>query len=91
MRWLGAWLASFAPPALDETPVPSGRPEYPCGVPDCLEPQHVVRMDGKYIVVECPVHLCVTSWETEKRTAREQKIIRVQDGWRQHGTSGKPK
>lgn len=91
MKWLWAWLGSFAPPRLDEPVPPPERPDYPCGLPDCFEMQQVVRLDGKYIVVECPVHECITSWEVAKRAPREQKIIRVQDGWRQHGTSEKRK
>lgn len=84
-------LLWIVPPEPEPEPVEPSRPDYPCGVSDCLEPQVVIRADGKYLTVECPVHLCVTSWEIAKRELREQKVIRVQDNWRQHGTKGPPK
>lgn len=90
LRLFNIAIAPLDVPAAHTATEPQ-RPEYPCGIPDCYVMQNVVRMDGRYIVVECPEHQCVTSWDTVKRPAGEQRIIRVQDNWRQHGTSGRPK
>lgn len=64
------------------------RPEHPCGVRDCFEVQSEVSRDDRDITVECPVHGCHTTWPLVKETPREQHVIRVQDGWHQHGTKG---
>lgn len=61
-----------------------------CGVPDCPD-GYVVGEDGKYTVVECETHNARTTHDTVEREAREQKVIRVQDNWRQHGTQGRTK
>lgn len=79
--------AFFVVPEPAPPPAPPARPDHPCGVRDCYELQVILRQDDRETVVECPVHGCVTTWETKKREEREQQIIRVQDGWRQHGVN----
>ena len=77
----------------EEPPPPPApvRPEHPCGVRDCFEAQTIIRQDERETVVECPVHQCVTSWETKAREKREQVIINPRDGWHQYGSKGTPK
>lgn len=89
MNWLQRVNANleafFGEPLPPDPPPPLVRPEFPCGVRDCIEEQVVVRQDERETVVDCPVHDCRTSWETKKREAKELQVIRVQDGWRKHG------
>lgn len=86
LRRINARLeAFFGTPVELDPPAPPARPEFPCGVRDCYTDQLVVRQDERETVVECPDHLCVTSWETKKREERTQQIIRPSDTWRQHG------
>lgn len=61
-----------------------------CGVPDCADGR-VVDPGPPLTVVECDPHNARTHWDTVPREEREQQIIRVQDGWRQHGVLNKPK
>jgi hypothetical protein len=72
-------------------PAPRVRSEHPCGVPDCYEPQNIVFQDDRYTWVECDAHNARTLWDTKPIERAEQQIIRVQDGWRQHGTTHRPK
>ena len=77
----------------EEPPPPPApvRPQFPCGIRTCFEAQDIVRQDDRETVVECPVHLCVTTWETKKREERYQQVINPRDGWHQYGTKGTPK
>lgn len=86
-------LSFFAkwPEAQPPAPVVPVRPEFPCGVPDCFELPLTVEADDRITVVECVVHDARTHWPTTKPEVKEQTIIRVQDGWRQHGSSQPPK
>jgi hypothetical protein len=82
------WHQSLAEPPVEE-PVEAPR-AFRCGVPDCEVAQEIVEQDTKWTVVECSEHGCRTRWETEEREEKEQTVIRVQDNWRQHGTSPPP-
>jgi len=88
--FVGALRAALLPIPEQMDPVPV-RPEFPCGVRDCYEPQIEVARDDRDITVSCPVHNCNTMWPLVKPEAKEQHIIRVQDGWHQHGTKGRQK
>lgn len=92
-NFLAAESAFGLPPKGDPKTgvIPPRRPRYPCGIKSCLAEQLVLRQDEDETVVECPEHLCVTTWETKERAVREQRIIRAQDAWRQHGVAGPPK
>lgn len=71
-------------------PEPEPEPNrFVCGVPGCLDGR-VVSDDGRYTTVECDTHEARTHHLTVKSKVGEQQIIRVQDGWRQHGTSKPP-
>jgi hypothetical protein len=61
-----------------------------CGVPGCLDGR-VTEADALITTVECDTHNARTTHDTVERVAMEQQIIRVQDTWRQHGTSARPK
>lgn len=84
------WLSSLV--QVPEPDVPPALPErevHPCGVSDCYEPQVLLHQDDRLTVVECPLHRCVTSWDTAPLEQKTQKIIRVQDSWHQHGSRGR--
>lgn len=76
--------ALFSVPEPAPAPV---RPLHPCGVGDCYEVQTLVSQDERETVVDCPTHDARTTWPTTPPEPREQRIIRVQDAWRQHGTA----
>lgn len=65
-------------------------PVFRCGVPECADGV-VAGESGSYTLVVCDTHNAQTHWDTVPRAVEEQQIIRVQDGWRQHGTSAPPK
>ena len=71
---------------LPEVPVNQVDSRFQCGVPDCNSGVVSIRGD-RYTVVDCEEHNALTHWFTKEPTRGEQKIIRVQDSWRQHGTS----
>lgn len=60
-----------------------------CGVPSCEDGRPTIV--GTSTVVECDTHNARTTWDTEFREPKEQQVIRVQDQWRQHGTSKPPR
>lgn len=60
-----------------------------CGVPGCLD-GIVVGNDGRYTTVECDTHEARTHHTTAEPVYAEQQVIRVQDSWRQHGTTPPP-
>lgn len=60
-----------------------------CGVVDCLDGV-VTGSDDRYTYVECETHGTRTHWDTVEIVRGEQQVIRVQDTWRQHGTSPPP-
>ena len=70
-------------PVVEPGPV---RSQHPCGVPDCFVTPQVVEQSEKYTLVECAVHEARTLWDTIPIERGEQRVIRVQDQWRQHGT-----
>lgn len=61
-----------------------------CGVPDC-DAGYIVDPGPPVTVVECDVHNARTTHDTVLKEPKEQQIIRVQDKWRQHGTSERPR
>lgn len=59
-----------------------------CGVPDCGD-GYIERQDDAETVIACDTHNARTTHNTHPREEREQRIVRVQDNWRQHGTAGR--
>lgn len=59
---------------------------FPCGVPGC-EDGRIASQDESETVVECDTHDARTTHDTKEREERPQQVIRVQDQWRQHGTT----
>lgn len=70
------------PPAVEPVEAPL---VYLCGVPACTDGL-IESQDEQTTVVSCDTHEARTTHDTAPREAREQQIIRVQDGWRQHGS-----
>lgn len=66
------------------TIIPEDR--FVCGVPECPD-GIVVEQDIRYTKVDCNTHNAFTSHATTAPVEGEQKVIRVQDSWRQHGTN----
>ena len=79
----------LATPLADQPP-PAPDAHLVCGVPDCRDGV-VASTEGKWTLVHCEPHGAVTRHESVLRPPGEQKVIRVQDQWRQHGVSRPPK
>jgi hypothetical protein len=76
---------------IEPDPEPEPAPNrFVCGVPECSD-GYVLMADTRYTIVACDTHEANTSHDTVEREVKEQRIIRVQDGWRQHGTRHTPK
>ena len=87
-QWMAGTLLEPSPLLVE--PEADPRAHLVCGVPDC-EDGVIVDEGPPVTVVECDTHNARTTHDTVKKKAREQRIIRVQDAWRQHGTKGPPR